>query len=92
MNEPLHSMITMTASEAGAQFEDLIEQVGGSDRPVCIVGNRNSAILVSIDHWRSMEETLCLLSLPGMRDSIKREMGLPRDSSAERLDWGCDRA
>lgn len=67
--------------------EDLIEQAGGSDRLVCMVGNRNSAILVSIDQWRSIEETIGLLSLPGMRDSIKREMGLTRDSSAERLGW-----
>lgn len=80
-------MITMTASEARAKFENLIEQVGGSHRPVRIVGNRNSSILVSADHGRSMDETLYLLSVPGMCGAIHEARARPLTESAKTLDW-----
>jgi antitoxin YefM len=51
------------------------------------VGKRNSAVLLSLDDWSSIQETLYLLAVPAMRESIKAGMAEPLESSAKALDW-----
>ena len=52
-----------------------------------ITGKRNSAVLVSEEDWRSIQETLYLLSIPGMRDSIRKGLKEPLSKSAKTLAW-----
>ena len=80
-------MITLTASEARANLYRLIDQAAESHQPIHIAGKRSSAVLLSAEDWQAVQETLYLLSVPGMRESIKEGMAEPLGKSATRLDW-----
>lgn len=77
----------ITASEARASLYRLIDQASESHQPILISGKRSSAVLVSADDWQAIQETLYLLSVPGMRESIKEGRTEPLDKSAKDLDW-----
>lgn len=67
-------MSTVSATEARKRLYSLIDEVGQSHEPVQITGKRNNAVLLSEDDWRSIQETLHLVSIPGMRESILEGM------------------
>ena len=77
----------VTASEARADLYRLIDQTAESHQPVLISGKRSNAVLVSAEDWQAIQETLYLLSVPGMRESIKKGMSEPIDKSARELKW-----
>ena len=80
-------MTTLTASEARANLYRLIDQTAESHEPILISGKRGSAVLVAEEDWKAIQETLFLLSIPGMRESIKHGMAEPLSESATELDW-----
>lgn len=80
-------MTTVTASEARAKLYRLIDDATSSHEPILITGKRNNAVLVSEDDWSSIQETLHLLSVPGMRESIIDGLKMPIDNCAETLNW-----
>jgi len=61
--------------------------MSASHQPIIITGKRNNAVLLSEDDWRAVEETLYLLSVPGMRESIIAGMKTPLEECDEALDW-----
>ena len=67
-------MTTLTASEARASLYRLIDETSENHQPVLITGKRHNAVLVSADDWAAIQETLYLLSVPGMRESILEGM------------------
>ena len=77
----------VTASEARANLYRLIDETNASHRPVVISGKRSSAVLVAAEDWDAIQETLYLLSIPGMRESIKKGMAEPLEKSARALKW-----
>lgn len=80
-------MNTLTASEARANLYRLIDQAAESHEPIIISGKRSSAVLISTEDWGAIQETLHLLSVPGMRESIKEGMAEPLSKSAKELKW-----
>jgi antitoxin YefM len=80
-------MPTLTASEARANLYRLIDQTAESHQPVVIAGKHSSAVLVSTEDWQAIQETLHLLAVPGMRESIKKGMAEPLAKSARNLRW-----
>lgn len=80
-------MTTLTASEARANLYRLIDQTAESHEPILISGKRGSAVLVAEEDWKAIQETLYLLSVPGVRKSIKEGMAEPLTESATELDW-----
>ena len=80
-------MTTLTASEARADLYRLIDQTAESHQPILISGKRSSAVLLSAEDWQAIQETLYLLSVPRMRESIKKGMAEPLDKSAKELNW-----
>lgn len=80
-------MPTITATEARAKLYRLIDQAASSHEPILITGKRANAVLVSEDDWRAVQETLYLLSTPGMRKSIREGLETPVEECAEDLDW-----
>ncbi len=80
-------MQALTASEARANLYRLIDEAGESHQPILISGKRNSAVLLSADDWSAIQETLYLLSVPGMRESIKAGMAESLAKSAKELEW-----
>jgi antitoxin YefM len=80
-------MTTLTASEARTNLYRLIDQAAESHEPVVITGKRSNAVLVAEEDWQAIQETLHLLSVPGMRESIKKGMAEPLATSAKALRW-----
>jgi antitoxin YefM len=80
-------MKTVTASNARANLYRLIEETADSSEPVQITGKRANAVLVSEQDWRALQETMYLLSIPGMRESIREGLNTPLQDCAEELDW-----
>ena len=80
-------MTHLTASAARANLYRLIDETAESHQPIIITGKRSSAVLVSEDDWQAIQETLYLLSVPGMRESIKAGMAEPLAKSARKLRW-----
>lgn len=70
-------MRTITAREARANFRLLIDEAAESHQPIRISGMRTSAVLLSSEDWDAIQETLYLLSVPGMRESIEEGMAEP---------------
>ena len=80
-------MTTLTASEARAGLYRLIDQAAESHKPIVISGKRANAVLVSEEDWSAIQETLYLLAVPGMRESIKDAMAEPLVKSKRTLKW-----
>jgi len=80
-------MSAITASEARANLYRLIDEAAASHQPLLISGKRNNAVLVSQEDWEAIQETLYLLSVPGMRESIRKGLETPVNDCAEDLDW-----
>ena len=78
-------MTTLTASEARAGLYRLIDQTAETHKPVIISGKRTNAVLVSEEDWSAIQETLYLLAVPGMRESIKDAMVEPIGKSKKAL-------
>jgi prevent-host-death family protein len=80
-------MTTLSASDARKRLYTLVDEVRETHVPVQIVGKRSSAVLVSEEDWRAIEETLYLLSIPGMRESIKKGLKTPVEKCDEAPGW-----
>ena len=80
-------MSTLTVTEARGKLYRLIDEAAESHQPVVITGKRNKAVLVSEEDWAAIQETLFLLAVPGMRESVKEGMETPIDDCDEALDW-----
>jgi antitoxin YefM len=80
-------MTTITATEARKALYKLLDDVSDSHEPVQITGKRGNAVLVSQEDWDSVQETLYLVSIPGMRDSIVAGMSAPTVELEDALDW-----
>jgi antitoxin YefM len=83
----MNSMTSITASKARANLFRLIDETAESHQPLLISGKRNSAVLVSAEDWEAIQETLFLLSVPGMRESIREGMETPVDECDQELEW-----
>ena len=80
-------MTTLTASEVRANLYRLMDQAAESHQPIVITGRRSNAVLIAEEDWAAIQETLFLLSGPGMRESIKAGVAESTDSCATELDW-----
>lgn len=80
-------MASMTATQARSNLYRLVDEVAESHDPVLITGKKNNAVLVSEKDWEAIQETMYLLSIPGMRDSIRTGLNTPLDECDEDLDW-----
>lgn len=76
-----------TASKARANLYRLIDEVADSHEPISITGKRANAVLIAESDWNAIQETLYLLSVPGMRESIKEGMTTPVKKLSQKLNW-----
>ncbi|MBA2351245.1 MAG: type II toxin-antitoxin system Phd/YefM family antitoxin [Pseudomonadota bacterium] len=80
-------MSNLTASEARANLYRLIDETASNHEPVVIAGKRNSAVLIAEADWRAIQETLYLLSIPGMRESIRKGLKTTPDKCLTGPGW-----
>ena len=77
----------VTASDARANLYRMIDETAQSHEPLLISGKRTSAVLLNADDWQAIQETLYLLAVPGMRESIKAGMAEPLEKKKKTLSW-----
>ena len=80
-------MPSINATEARSRLYKLLDEIAESHEPVLITGKRANAVLISENDWRSIQETLYLLSIPGMRESIREGLNTPVEECSDKLDW-----
>jgi len=80
-------MTTLTATEARKKLYTLLDDVTESHEAIQIAGKRNSAVLVSEEDWRAIQETLYLTSIQGMKDSIIKGIRTPVNKCDKELAW-----
>ncbi|MEI6758017.1 MAG: type II toxin-antitoxin system Phd/YefM family antitoxin [Chlorobium sp.] len=80
-------MASITVTSARAKLYKLVDETVSSHEPVIIKGKRGNAVLLSESDWNAVSETLHLVSIPGMRESIQE--GLKEDIAecSKELDW-----
>ena len=87
MIDALHNMKQVQLKDAQENFEQLFENVVVSGEPVEILKETGNAILVSEEVWRGMTETLNLVSIPGVQETICSGMRVPITDTKTALDW-----
>lgn len=80
-------MTTVTATEARKNLYRLLDELSQTHEPLQISGKRNTAVLVAEEDWQSIQETLYLLSIPGMRKSIIQGLKTPVRKCSKGLRW-----
>lgn len=80
-------MTAVSATTARAQLYRLIDQVNADSDPLTITGARGNAVLVAEEDWRAIQETLHLMSIPGMASSIRQARDEGVAAGVEELDW-----
>ncbi|MBX3629830.1 MAG: type II toxin-antitoxin system Phd/YefM family antitoxin [Nitrosomonas sp.] len=80
-------MTMLNATEARAKLYSLIDEAAQTHQPIVIKGKRSNAVLLSEDDWNAINETLYLISIPGMRESIRDGMATNVDECSKNLDW-----
>ncbi len=80
-------MTTLNATEARTKLYSLIDEAADTHEPILITGKRGNAVLMSEEDWNSIQETLYLLSIPGMRESIKEGMEENAENCSKDIAW-----
>ena len=80
-------MTTLNATEARSKLYKLIDETSETHKPILITGKRTNAVLLAEEDWNSINETLFLLSISGMRESIREGMESDLEECDKELDW-----
>ena len=80
-------MTIIKVSETRGRLGRLVDEAAASHEPILITGKRANAVLSSEDDWRAIQEPLYLLSIPGMRESIREGLQTPVSECSRELDW-----
>ena len=80
-------MPIVSETEAQTNLRRLIDDAAQSHCPIIIAGTNHRAVLLSEEDWSSIQETLYLLSVPGMRESLLEGMATPLEECTEEVVW-----
>jgi antitoxin YefM len=80
-------MSSINITNARKNLYKLVDGLSDTHDPIHITGKKRSAVLIAEEDWQSIEETLYLLSIPGMRDSLIKGMKEPIDKCTKEIKW-----
>jgi PHD/YefM family antitoxin component YafN of YafNO toxin-antitoxin module len=80
-------MKNVTAGKAQESLPRLLEEIAVSHEPIQIISDSSNGVLIAEEDWRSIQETLFLLSIPGMRESIRDGLKTPLEGCSTELTW-----
>lgn len=80
-------MKIVTAEKARIILDQLLQEIAASHEPIQITGDPANGILIPEEDWRSIQETLYLVSVPGMRESIQEGLKTPIEECSKELEW-----
>jgi PHD/YefM family antitoxin component YafN of YafNO toxin-antitoxin module len=79
-------MKTLSSTQARTTLYQVIDDARSSHEPVQITGKRGNVVMLAEEDWNAVQETLYLLSIPGMRDSIRKGMKESVDKCSTTID------
>ena len=77
----------ISVSKARANIFKIIEETNQSHNPIIITGKKNNAVILGLDDWNSIQETLYLNSIPNMKESIIDGLNTPVEECLTELKW-----
>lgn len=80
-------MISLPVTQARSKLYQLLDEAAASHEPIQITGKRSNAVLICEEDWRSIQESLFLTSIPGMRESIRKGMAEPLSKASTKPGW-----
>jgi prevent-host-death family protein len=80
-------MTSLTTSQARSNLFNLVNKISTFHEPIQITGKRHNAVLVSEEDWKAINETLYLISIPGMRKSIIKGLKTPPKKCSKKIVW-----
>ncbi len=76
----------VSVSQARTNIFKLIDETNQNHTPILITGKKNDAVLLSLDDWNSIQETLYLNSIPNIKESIVDGLDTSLDE-CEEYEW-----
>lgn len=80
-------MRTLTVERAETQLEAMLDQPDGLKSPVRIEGPGGNAVLVPEALWSGAKESIALLSISEMAESLRASMKTPLEGCDDSLAW-----
>ncbi|WP_315856327.1 type II toxin-antitoxin system Phd/YefM family antitoxin [Synechococcus sp. L2F] len=80
-------MASLSATESRKRLNALNDEVTSSHEPVQITGKRGNAVLLSESDWQPVQETLHLVSISGMRESILEGLAVSAEELSDQPGW-----
>ncbi|MDD3168808.1 MAG: type II toxin-antitoxin system Phd/YefM family antitoxin [Eubacteriales bacterium] len=83
-------MMAITATKARENIYQLMQDVNANCSPVTITNSKGkNAVLIGEEDWKAIEETLYLMAIPGMTESIMDGGNIPLEGclSETEVDW-----
>jgi prevent-host-death family protein len=80
-------MTSLPVTQARSKLYQLLDEAAASHEPIQITGKRSNAVLICEEDWRSIQESLFLTSVPGMRESIRKGMAEPLSKASTKPGW-----
>jgi len=80
-------MTVLSVNKAKERLDLILDEVQNSYEPMIITGEKHSAVIISEEVWRSIQETLFLTSIPGMKDSIINGMKEKIEDCSTDVEW-----
>ena len=80
-------MNSITVTYARRTLCELINETADSHEPIFISGKTANAVLISEEDWNAVNETLHLVSIQGMRESIIEGLQTPLEDCYESIEW-----
>ena len=77
----------MKASEAPESLYRLLDEAAEGHEPILITGPRSNAVLIGEEDWQAIQETLHLLSIPNLRESIREGLATPVEECETEPGW-----
>ena len=78
---------TIPITKARQDLYNLVDEATQSNQPIQILGRRGDAVLVSLDDWNAMQETLYLVSMPNMREDLLEGKNTVISECMEDIGW-----
>ena len=83
-------MTAINVTNARKNIYQLISDVNTNCQPITITNsNGNNAVLIGEEDWRAIEETLFLMTIPGMAESIVKGGSTPLEEclAENEVEW-----
>ncbi|AZT89637.1 type II toxin-antitoxin system Phd/YefM family antitoxin [Caldicellulosiruptor changbaiensis] len=83
-------MKTIPVTKVRQNIYKILEQVRISSEPIQITSKKGNVVLISEEDWNAIQETLYLLSIPNLRESILEADKVPLNEWQYEEDLGWD--